>query len=356
VRWTLRYLSEPGTEPVLSIDGAFGAPGTNLSHWPGNQTPAALKHELSTGIALNFVALPASEQARLIEGLTTVANNHYDTDGVLALFTILHPEIALKHREKLCDWARAGDFFLVPNEEAFCADHAIGAFADAERSPIAERLSGLDETQRYQVATEELMLRLPTWLASGVQNQPELKPLFQAELEALRKDQATLAALTPVPLVHFDLMVWESLSAQACPGRHALFEASQCDRVLWMRGESGGTETRLLFSTLSWFELPERKSQARPDLDNLVHKLNQMEAVEPSAEFAWRAQPTATASPELWFGRKGLPLFVSDASDFLAPSQLPVAHIKSTIMDALRDVWVFENETETSDLDDIYSV
>ena len=29
---------DPG-EPLLSVDGAWGAPGLNLSHWPGNKTP-----------------------------------------------------------------------------------------------------------------------------------------------------------------------------------------------------------------------------------------------------------------------------------------------------------------------------
>ena len=52
-----RFQEEPGTEPVLSVDGYFGAPGLNLSHWPGNETPEDLRHDLSTGSALLFARL-----------------------------------------------------------------------------------------------------------------------------------------------------------------------------------------------------------------------------------------------------------------------------------------------------------
>ena len=39
--------------PVLSVDGMTPR-GPNLSHWPGNRTPAAWKADLSTGISLRF--------------------------------------------------------------------------------------------------------------------------------------------------------------------------------------------------------------------------------------------------------------------------------------------------------------
>lgn len=36
-----RIQTEPGAEPLITVDGAFGAPGLELSDWPGNRTPAA---------------------------------------------------------------------------------------------------------------------------------------------------------------------------------------------------------------------------------------------------------------------------------------------------------------------------
>lgn len=75
-----------------------------LSHWMPNRTPAALKADTSTGIALNFVAQPA---APAVDG---VINNHADTDGVLSTFAVCHPALALAHRDTLVQAATMGDF------------------------------------------------------------------------------------------------------------------------------------------------------------------------------------------------------------------------------------------------------
>lgn len=350
----LRYQSEAGEEPVLSVDGAFGAPGLNLSHWPGNQTPGPLKRSLSTGIALAFMAQPEGERTRQMEGLTALVNNHFDTDGCLSLFAIQHPEVALRHAERLIEWARAGDFFDATSEEAFLADHLITLYADAQRSPVRERFEGCTEHERYRLATEALFEKLPHWLTTGFEHH---EPLYREALARYRTDLATLQNLTPVPLVHFDLCVWESSTPiEPLPGRHALFGTSACDRVLWLSGDANGTLARFLISTLSWFELPDRKALPRPDLEALAQRLNQRERCRLDEEFAWRFQSAQTASPEVWFGRAGMPLFLGDAAPYLGPSSLDAATIKAEVMEAVRAAWVFENETDTADSDDIFAV
>ena len=82
----LRIVDGSSPERVISVDGAWGAPGLNLSHWPGNTTPRELKHDLSTGIALNFARLADGRRRELAQGCTAIANNHFDTDGVCAAF------------------------------------------------------------------------------------------------------------------------------------------------------------------------------------------------------------------------------------------------------------------------------
>src|SRR5262249_51528808 len=39
----LRMVEGRTSERLLSVDGAWGQPGLNLSHWPGNATPKELK-------------------------------------------------------------------------------------------------------------------------------------------------------------------------------------------------------------------------------------------------------------------------------------------------------------------------
>ncbi|HZO09437.1 MAG TPA: DUF6687 family protein, partial [Myxococcota bacterium] len=122
-------------ERVVSVDGAWDQPGLNLSHWPGNATPKELRHDLSTGAALNFGRLAAEARARLAAGCRAIANNHFDTDGACAVFAVRHPELALPREKGLLEAAAAGDFYQVPSEKAFVLDAVITNLADPARSP-----------------------------------------------------------------------------------------------------------------------------------------------------------------------------------------------------------------------------
>lgn len=101
--------ARPPARRVAFCDGGVDASfreGTDveLSHWIPNRTPVAFKAATSTGIALNFVASGAGGDVDL------VVNNHVDTDGMLSVFVLLHPQLALAHRTVLEQAAAMGDF------------------------------------------------------------------------------------------------------------------------------------------------------------------------------------------------------------------------------------------------------
>src|SRR5919112_540965 len=101
--------------PKLSVDGTVGN-AAHLSHWEGNATPEELRADTSTEIALNFVASP--RRAELTEGVEVVTNNHFDTDGVLSVWTVLNGGRALGLREELVAAAAAGGLPEIPKERA----------------------------------------------------------------------------------------------------------------------------------------------------------------------------------------------------------------------------------------------
>ena len=102
------YYSEAIADlPKLSVDGTVDN-AIHFSHWQGNETPASVKADTSTEIALNVVAAPDRDE--LTQGIDLVTNNHFDTDGVLSVWTMLNGERALELREKLIAAAEAGDF------------------------------------------------------------------------------------------------------------------------------------------------------------------------------------------------------------------------------------------------------
>src|SRR6185503_8190985 len=101
------YHSGLDNVPKLAVDGTVGN-SIHLSHWQGNETPVEVKADTSTEITLNLVASPKRDA--LTQGIELVTNNHFDTDGVLSVWTMLNGERALELRDKLIPAAEAGDF------------------------------------------------------------------------------------------------------------------------------------------------------------------------------------------------------------------------------------------------------
>src|SRR5438552_964448 len=108
--------------PKLSVDGTVDD-AIHFSHWKGNQTPASVKADTSTEIVLNLVASPNREE--LTQGIDLVTNNHFDTDGVLSVWSVLNAERALPLRDKLIAAAEAGDFSELSSENGVRASIVI---------------------------------------------------------------------------------------------------------------------------------------------------------------------------------------------------------------------------------------
>lgn len=327
-------------DPVISVDGAWGARGLNLSHWPGHTTPPELRHDLSTGSALLFAELPAERRQALAAGAVAIVNNHYDTDGTCSLFAVRHPELALPRKDRLLAAASAGDLFAYPDDHALCVDAIVAGLADPERSLWRERIAGLDDRARHEAVTLELLDALPDILDGKIEPYTEL---WEPVLDAARCDVRDVENAARDELVHLDLtVVTASTNTRSSrggtesfdPGRHALFGTCTTDRVLVIGPGSVGTTYRLIVSTLSWFDLVTREGLERPDLARLAERLNELEGAAGAA--AWHAQSASGASPELWFGTAENPSF-SEHAPCLLPSRLDPAVVRREVFDAARE-------------------
>jgi hypothetical protein len=155
------YHSGLDSVPKLSVDGTVGN-SIHFSHWQGNETPAEVKADTSTEIALNLIASPNKDG--LTQGIELVTNNHFDTDGVLSVWTMLNGERALVLRDKLIPAAEAGDFSEFTNENAIRASIAIQGSdqpvgGDDAGSPLARKLAGgpVDDDERaYELVLPEV--------------------------------------------------------------------------------------------------------------------------------------------------------------------------------------------------------
>ena len=339
-----RIVPKAPSEPVICVDGAFGVMGLNLSHWPGNTTPDALRHDLSTGCALKFAELSEAERMSFAEGAVAIVNNHYDTDGLCAAFATRHPDRALPHAEALLNAARCGDFFQLPNLDALKFDAIVQGFADVERSPIKEELAGLDDYARWNRAQDALVDRLPSILAGLDGGLDAYEALWRETIDNVRADLADLEEAEREDVPALDLSLWTAEEGRGSsragslglfdPGRHALFGSTKSDRVLAIGPIEAGASYRLVVSTLSWFDLVTEKRLPRPDLAALAERLNRLEDTSPSDDLAWRAQSNENASPELWFGEAEQASF-AEHNPALAPSELEIDQVLPEIEKAL---------------------
>ncbi len=357
----LRFQTEPGTAPVITVDGAFGAPGLELSHWPGNRTPPGLKRDLSTAIALEYARLPAHERTALAAGCEAIAVNHYDTDGLCALFAVLHPERALVHAPLLLAAAESGDRFRVQSPDGLRLDVLLTALADPERSPLPRDLFALKGPAKYNRLVTEALAVLSRVLDEGFE---PFRSLWEPAERAYTEDRQDLSAALFDDLVHLDCAVWTAPSGRLRPGatafdpgRHALFSATTADRILALGPGPHGTTARFVIGTGSFFDLVTERASPRPDLAALAARLNELESPAPHTELSWRHQAQAGASPELWYGRPGLPLYGEHAAPWLAPSRLSAEVIKAAVLDAVRATWpVPSDDDEALDGEDIFAV
>lgn len=375
----VRFQTEPGATPVVSVDGAFGAPGLELSHWPGNRTPPGLKRDLSTGIALEYARLPERERARLAAGCEAIAINHFDTDGLCALLAVLEPELALRHAALLLAAAEAGDRFRVPSLDGFRVDALLLALADPARSPLPRDVFAVRGAAKQARLVDAGLVMLRRVLAEGLE---PFRALWEPAQRALEADQRDLAAATFDDLVHLDQAVWTAAFGRsssrsgptpsamqgaavgaACfdPGRHALFGATRADRVLALGPGPHGTTARFVLGTGSFFDLATEPGSPRPELAALAQRLQGLEqdarcgALAPGC--AWRYQAEDGASPELWYGREGLALYGEHAGAWLAPSALSAEVIKAAVLDAVRATWPVPDDDDIAAPDeDIFAV
>src|SRR6266849_3810308 len=149
------YSDAIATSPKLSVDGTVDN-AIHLSHWKGNETPASVKADTSTEIALNLVAAPDPD--KLTQGIDLVTNNHFDTDGVLSVWTVLTGAPALELHDKLIATAEAGDFSELSTEDGVRASIVIqGSESPIDEdpgSPLARQLAGEsvdDDARAYEL-------------------------------------------------------------------------------------------------------------------------------------------------------------------------------------------------------------
>ena len=313
--------------PKLSVDGTVSN-SIHFSHWQGNETPAEVKADTSTEIALNVVASP--NMNKLTQGIELVTNNHFDTDGVLSVWTMLHGERALQLRDKLIPAAEAGDFSEFTNEAAIRTSIAIQGSdqpitSDDAGSPLAQQLAGEqfdDDARAYELVlpeVERLLTRIDEyenlWRGPWKQIESSINSFERGESVIEEFSDAKLSLVT----IARDLYGASGFD----PARHgapftAISRYAKGQLFLIAIPYQDGWAYRIDYPYYSWAETVVRPRVERRNLTSIVTRLNQ---VESRATGQWNLDSSELASAMKFTGGDGK----------LAASALRPVHVAETI-------------------------
>jgi hypothetical protein len=312
--------------PKLSVDGTVDN-SIHFSHWEGNNTAAAVKADTSTEIALKLVASPNRDA--LTNGIELVTNNHFDTDGVLSVWTVLNGERALPYRDLLIAAAEAGDFSeYSSDDDGVRVSIAIQGSDQAspnndDGSPLARLLAGEevdDDARAYELVlpqVERLLTNVndyePLWREGWNRVVTAVESFERGESRVSEHDGISLVTLAP------ELFDGTGFS----PTRHA---APYTSISKFARGElfavaiptSGGWFYRLDYPYYSWAETVVRPRVRRRDLTGALQLLNSKET---NRDGRWQ-----TDNREMTSAVKFL-----DGSGTLAPSRLEPDQVVATL-------------------------
>ena len=272
--------------PKLSVDGTVPN-SLHFSHWQGNETPAALKADTSTEIALNLVGSPDREE--LTRGIELVTNNHFDTDGVLSVWTVLTGARAADLRDELVAAAENGDFSVYTNENAVRANIVIQGSEQPDPnehtiSPLAGYLAGeavTDEARAYDLVlpeVERLLTRTddyePLWRDGWQRIADALESFARGASRVEEQADIRLSVVTLAPALFgpagFD------------PARHAapytaITRHAKGALYLIAIPTGGGWAYRIDYPYYSWAETVVRPRIERRDFAPLVARLDEVE-------------------------------------------------------------------------------
>ena len=273
--------------PKLSVDGTVDN-SIHFSHWQGNTTPAELKADTSTGIALNLVASP--NRAELTQGIELITNNHFDTDGVLSCWTVLTGDRALAYRDLLVAAAEAGDFSEHSSDDGVKVSIAIQGSDQAspnndDGSPLARLLAGEDvddDARAYDLILPEVERLLTNindyeslWREGWNSVAAAIESFERGKSKVTEYQDSRISLITLAPEL-FD-------GAGFSPTRHsapytAISKFAKGELFLIAIPTSGGWFYRVDYPYYSWAETVVRPMVPRRDLTAALQLLNSRES------------------------------------------------------------------------------
>jgi hypothetical protein len=276
-----------GGVPNIIVDGAAQEDTVlTLSHWPGSGSPTKFRADTSTEIVLNYLAEPGAKE-QYAPNAQAVSNNHFDEDGLCAVWVMLNPKLALSRRDLVVDVATAGDFSTYRRPQAAKVVFTIRSYADPKLSPVAEKLGDDDGS-----GSDRYAALLPL-LEDFLDETDRYGPYWGDEWSAMLKSKTAMVMgeveLREVP--HVDLAV-----AEAPEELHPMVLYNSTERLRVLTALPGGYYC-LRYRYESWVQFASRPVMPRVDLGPLLPRLQELESTRDQVQ--WTSDLHSFSHPAL---------------------------------------------------------
>lgn len=254
---------------VVCVDGLFESK-FQISHWKGNNTPVELKADTTTEMAFKLIESP--NMNKYLNGIDVVSNNHFDTDGLISAFVLVHPEIALQNRQVLINTAITGDFAEFKSEDAFKISTSIESLFNLDKSFLKSELSNKSYPEIIQLLYERGFELIPDF----IKNIDGFEQFWSEEFKEYEKSEASFASHSSFFSNYSDckLSVIESIIPLH---RVSKYQHAENDIVLSMIKTTSGNKYELEYKLHTWFDTTREMKVTRKDLNPLAVKLNLIE-------------------------------------------------------------------------------
>lgn len=272
-----------------------GAALTLSHHFGGNATPTPFRDDLASGAALRWAESP--ERRAWLNGARTVYNDHFDVDGFLAAWVVLHPDEALALRKEVLAAAAAGDFEEWTGERAVRFAILGEWIDDPAFSPLAREALSVKGKARDDALYEAVMAELPELLRHPERLEALWRRPFEDLTGQLRLFESGRARTVERAGPHLSLVrAARQLTTRAVVAR------TKGDRLLQAAEVDGGFMYQFRYRPYLGYRIVSKAVTPCHDLEGLARELN---ARWPVAGERWRARGWWNRELRLYAARSG---------------------------------------------------
>ena len=251
---------------AIIVDGAHSS-GLILSHWKGQNKLEGIADDTSGAVVLNAI----SEN---IPGINNelITATHFDIDGLVGVWSLFEPELALQHAAVLKAVARIGDFReLDLSREEDDAALKIVCWIDAEERNRFYVPFG--EEYELKACQEKFEWFLPNF-AAVVKNPDQFRSVWEKDYLRIKKDYEIIhgSATTVSQKKNIGLTI---INTPGPVSYYALFSVTHgTDMVLSLYSQN---RYELEYKYTTWVDIVSRPTLPRISMQPLCDRLNALE-------------------------------------------------------------------------------